>query len=122
MLKPNAVVNEKSSREEFDVNAQQVEAIQNLATRLRCEQVEARTGNMMIDQFVPWYFSVAFSFIFTYRARMPDMPAFAKHPRYRRNDAAPRVDTDDWVRIMSRRPEGSVARRVAQGAGRVGPG
>ena len=33
-LKPNAVVNEKSCTEEFDVNAQQVEAIQNLATKI----------------------------------------------------------------------------------------
>ena len=77
-LKPNAVVNEKSCTEEFDVNAQQVEAIQNLATKIRCQRMEARTGNVMIDQFVPWYFSVAFAFIFTYQAGMPDMPAFRK--------------------------------------------
>ena len=29
VLKPNAVVSEKSTQEEFDVNAQQVEALQN---------------------------------------------------------------------------------------------
>ena len=51
--KPNAVVNEHSSQTDFDVNAQQIEANQNLATRLRCERVEARTGHVMIDQFVP---------------------------------------------------------------------
>ena len=59
VLKPNAVVSEKSTQEEFDVNAQQVETIQNLATRIRMERVEARTGNVMIDQFEPLYFSVA---------------------------------------------------------------
>ena len=51
VLKPNAVVSEKSTQDEFDVNSQQVEAIQNLATRIRMERVEARTGNVMIDQF-----------------------------------------------------------------------
>ena len=110
VLKPNAVVSEKSTQEEFDVNAQQVEAIQNLATRIRLERVEARTGNVMIDQLEPLHFSVAFSFIFTYQAGMPDMPAFAKHPRYRRDDSAPRIDTEDWVRVMSRRVEASVSR------------
>ena len=103
-------MSEKSTQEEFDVNAQQVETIQNLATRVRCERLEARTGNVMIDQFVPWYFSVAFSFIFTYQSGMPDMPAFAKHPRYRREDSAPRIDTEDRVRVMSRCVEASVCR------------
>ena len=102
--------NEKSPQEEFDVNAQQVEAIQNLATQIRCQRLEVRTGNVMIDQFDPLYFSVAFSFIFTYQAGLPDMPAFAKRPRHRRDNSAPRIDTDDWVRIMSRRSEASVSR------------
>lgn len=92
------------------MNAQQVEAIQNLATRIRCQRLEARTGNVMVDQFQPLYFSIAFSFIFTYQAGMPDMPAFAKHPRHRRDDSAPRIDIDDWVRVMSRRIEASVSR------------
>ena len=64
MAKPNAAVKDKSSQAEFDVNAQQVEAIQSLAGRMRKESVEARTGNAMVDQFVPWYFSVACGFIF----------------------------------------------------------
>ena len=87
-----------------------MEVIQNLVSKIRCQRMEVRTGNVMIDQFVPWYFSVAFSFIFTYQCGMPDMPAFAKQPRYRRSDAAPRIDTDEWVRVMSRRIEASVAR------------
>jgi translation initiation factor IF-1 len=64
MAKPNAVVKEKSTQAEFDVNAQQVEAIQHLAGRIRKERVEVRTGNVMVDQFVPWYFSGAFGFYF----------------------------------------------------------
>ena len=110
VLKPNAVVSEISSQDELDVNAQQVEAIQILATRVPCERMEARTGNVMIDQFVPWYFSIAFSFIFIYQAGMPDMPAFAKHPLYRRDDSAPRLAIENWVRVMSRRVEASVSR------------
>ena len=47
----------------------------------------------MIDQFVPLYFSTAFAFIFTYNVGLPDMPAFAKHTRYRRKDDAPRIET-----------------------------
>ena len=38
------------------------------------------------------------------------MPAFAKQPQYRREDTAPRIETEDWVRVMSRRVEASVAR------------
>ena len=110
MTKPNAVVLENSSQAEFDVNAQQVEAIQHLAGRIRKERVEVRTGNVMIDQFVPWYFSVAFGFIFTYQAGMMDMPSFVKHPRYRRSADAPRIEAADWVRAMSRRVESSVSR------------
>lgn len=92
------------------MNAQQVEAIQNLSAKIRCQRLEARTGNVMIDQFEPLCFSVAFSFIFTCQAGMPDMPTFAKHPRHRREGSAPRIDTEDWVRVMSRRVEASLSR------------
>ena len=110
MTKPNAVVLENSSQAEFDVNAQQVEAIQHLAGRIRKERVEVRTGNVMIDKCVPWYFSVVFGFIFTYQAGMMDMPSFVKHSRYRRSADAPRIEAADWVRAMSRRVESSVSR------------
>ena len=73
-------------------------------------QYIVRTGNAMIDQFQPWYFGVAFAFIFKYCTGMPDMPAFMKRPRYRRKDGAPRVEAPLWVRIMSRRVEAQVAR------------
>ena len=98
-----------STQDEFDVNAHQVKEIRNLATRVLCERMEARTCNVMIDKFVPFYFSIAFSFIVTYQAGMLDMPD-AKHPRYRRNDSAPRIEIEDWVRVMSRRVEASVSR------------
>ena len=69
-----------------------------------------KTGNVMIDQFVPLYFSIAFAFIFTYNVGLPDMPAFAKHARYRRKDDAPRIETGPWVQAVSRRIEASLSR------------
>ena len=69
-----------------------------------------KTGNVMIDQFVPWYFGIAFAFIFTYNTGFPDMPAFTRRPRYRRSPDAPRIETELWVSAMSRRIEGSVSR------------
>ena len=52
------------------------------------------TGNKMIDQFEPWYFGVAFPFIFKYCIGMPVMPEWVKAPRYRREADAPRVEVD----------------------------
>ena len=43
-------------------------------------------------------------------AGMPDMPAFAHQPRYRRTGNALRIDTNEWVHLMSRRVEASVSR------------
>ena len=103
-------MNGNDSQSVFDVNVQQTEAAQNLVRRLRCERVEARTGNATIDQLVPWYFGLAFAFVFTYMAGMPDMTGVARQPRYRRFDNAPRMDTDQWVQVVSRRVEASVSR------------
>ena len=74
------------------------------------ERVEVNTGNAMIDQLVPWYFGVAFAFMFTYNAGVLDMPTFARHPRHRRTDDAPRIETGARVKAMSRRIEASVSR------------
>ena len=63
----------------------------------------------MIDQFVHWYFGVAL-FIFTYNDGFPDMSTFARRPRHRRTDDAPRIETGAWVKAMSRRIEASVSR------------
>ena len=38
------------------------------------------------------------------------MPAFAHKKRFRRSADAPRIETGEWVRTMSRRIEASVAR------------
>jgi len=68
------------------------------------------TGNKMLDQFEPWYFGVAFAFVFKYCTGMPDWPEFMKKRRYRRHAQAPWVDFDMWVRIMGRRVEAQLAR------------
>ena len=60
----------------------------------------------MIDQFQPWYFGIAFAFLFKYCTGMPDMPAFAKRSRYRRKADAPRIEINAWVQAMSRRVTG----------------
>ena len=63
------------------------------------------TGNAMIDQFQPWYFGIAFAFLFKYCTGMPDMYAFAEKTRFRRTDDAPRVEPPLWVQIMYRRTQ-----------------
>ena len=69
-----------------------------------------KTGNAMIDQFVPWFFGMAFAVIVTYHAGFPDMPKSARQPRHRRTGDAPRIETGAWVNAMSRRIEASVSR------------
>ena len=64
----------------------------------------------MVDQFQPWYFGVAFAFVFKYCTGMPDMPEWSQKERYRRSADAPRVELSDWVRIMARRVEAQVSR------------
>ena len=49
-------------------------------------------------------------FICTYNCGYPDMPAFALKKRFRRAADAPRLETGEWFRTMSRRTEASVAR------------
>ena len=38
------------------------------------------------------------------------MPNFARHPRHKRTDDAPRIETGAWVKAMSRLIEASVSR------------
>jgi hypothetical protein len=76
----------------------------------KVERLAIGTGNKMIDQFEPWYFGVAFPFIFKYCTGMPDPPAFTKKPRYRRTGDAPRVEAPMWVKVMSRRIEAQLNR------------
>ena len=63
------------------------------------------TGNEMQNQFKPWYFGIAFAFLFKYCTGMPDMPAWSKQPRHKRKADAPRVDLPLWVKLMTRRVE-----------------
>ena len=64
----------------------------------------------MLDQFKPWYYGVAFSFMFSYCTGMPDVPAFQETERYRRIEHAPRVEHPVWDKIMARRVEGQMVR------------
>ena len=68
--KMNAVVNERSTEDEVDINARHNTVLQDIVGQLneqkendhlRTERGEVKTGNAMIDQFVPWYFGVAFA-------------------------------------------------------------
>ena len=67
-------------------------------------------GSAMLDQFVPWYFGVAFAFLFKYCAGMPNMPDWNLQPRYRRTLDAPRIELPLWVRVMARRIESQLHR------------
>ena len=68
------------------------------------------TGTAMQPQFKPWYFGVAFAFLFKYGVGMPDMPAWSKDPRHRRSGDAPRVELQLWVKLMTRRVEQQLKR------------
>ena len=53
--------------------------------------------------------------MFTYNCGYPDQPAFAHKKRFRRAAGAPRIETGEWVRTMSRRIEASVERDYSFG-------
>lgn len=75
------------------------------------------TGNVMIDQFKPWYFGVAFALLFKYCTGMPDMQELAEEQRYSRAKDAPRVEPPAWVRYMSRRADAQLSRDYNFGFG-----
>ena len=64
----------------------------------------------MQPQFKPWCFGVAFAFLFKYGIGMPDMPEWLKDPRHRRTGDAPRVELQQWVKLMTRRVEQQLKR------------
>ena len=64
----------------------------------------------MIDQFQPWYFGVAFAFLFKYCTGMPDIPEYFEKERYRRDEDAPRIEGPLWVQVMARRVEAQLSR------------
>ena len=68
------------------------------------------TGNVLVDQFQPWYFGVAFPFCFKYCTGMPDVPEWCNQDDKRRLSDDPRVELPMWIRIMSRRVEAQLRR------------
>ena len=66
-------------------------------------------GRQIMNQFVPWFFGVAFPFCFKYGVGMLDMPEWQENARHR-GPAAPRVDLALWARIMTRRVESQFRR------------
>ena len=97
-----------ASRAISDGDAAKVANEYGLAKKV--ERKAISTGNAMIDQFEPWYFGVAFPFLFKYCTGMPDPPGFTKQPRYRREGDAPRVEAPMWVQVMARRIEAQLNR------------
>ena len=67
----------------------------------RVERLVASTGNQLVDQFRPWYFGIAFAFLFKYCIGMPDPPAFTDKPRHRRPAHAPRIEIERWTQTMA---------------------
>ena len=126
LRRPNAVVLEKSVLDATDYEAQRIAAVQALAEvpeeDLQDQGSEQDEGpapeqdviasNQAIDQFAPWYFGVAFAYLFQYCTAMPDPPTWGtyKDRRWRRGADAPRVPLHDWVRLMSRRVESQLTR------------
>ena len=126
-LAPNAVVCERTNEDGVDVVAQRAAAFQDIGALLekssqgtaksfpepdkkKPRKVAVSAGNVMIDQFKPWYYGVAFAFMFSFCTGMPDCPAFQESQRYRRQYGAPRVEHPVWDKIMARRAEGQLVR------------
>ena len=130
---PRAIVAEGNAGH----NASQVAqaALEEMATRLAppskapgnpaagLDTLEIRTGNQMLDQFQPGYFSIAFPFCFPHATACPDVFNVVKQPeeqaisegtRPRRqagNSNAPNVTFNKhWAPAMSRRVESQLRR------------
>ena len=94
-----------------EINGQRDDPVeQEIEGGRKVERLAVITGNQLIDQFQPWYFGIAFAFLFKYCIGMPDMPQWSRKPRYRRNTDAPRIETNRWVQVMSRRVEAQISR------------
>ncbi|CAE7580167.1 unnamed protein product [Symbiodinium sp. CCMP2592] len=132
LQRPNAVVLEKSGCDVIDGEGQQEAALRALAEDIAPDQLAEEdcddalaeqadetvperqivSSTTPMDQFAPWYFGVAFAFLFKYCTAMPDPPNYGKYAdkRWRRNEAAPRVTLQDWTRLMSQRIESQLNR------------
>ena len=78
VLEPDAVDSEdevpSSKRQKLSIGDAQIISEEHKHVK-KVERLAVSTGNTMIDEFEPWYFGVAFPFIFKYCTGMPDMPA-----------------------------------------------
>ena len=126
LKRPNAVVLEKTGLEAVDYEAQRLEAVRALAEvaeeDLRDSGSEQEDGpapetdvvsrSTPMNQFAPWYFGVAFAYLFQYCTAMPDPPNWGefRDKRWRRPPEAPHIGLADWVRTMSRRVESQLGR------------
>ena len=116
LLKPNAVVLEKSSAGFHDINARHVSAMEDIVhhsdgtAETTLPEVVLYTGTKLLDQFQPTYFGLAFPFVFPYGLGMPDPPHWSKQARHRRAASEPRIELSTWVRTLARRVEAQVSR------------
>eukprot|EP00975_Prorocentrum_lima_P020129 4238753-Prorocentrum_lima.AAC.1 len=96
----------------IDIVTQKTQALHHIATELESQskrptKLAATTGNSMIDQFQPWYFGVAFAFLFTFCVGMPDKPDFQEDDTRLRSRL---LEHPIWDSIMARRVEGQFIR------------
>ena len=111
--RPNAVVDEKSSTEGGDINARRITALTTIVDQLQTDKeggqgdIVVSTGSDMLDQFQPWFFSIAFAFCFKSGIACPDLK---KRNRYRRIKSAPEVTIERWCELMVRRVEAQFRR------------
>ncbi|CAL1148725.1 unnamed protein product [Cladocopium goreaui] len=116
LLKPNAVVLEKTTAGCHDLNAQHVSALEEIVTRSLpasaqpLPEVTLYTGTKLLDQFQPLYFALAFPFVFPYGIGLPDVPQWSQRKRLRRHPDDPHVELNTWVKVMARRIEAQVSR------------
>ena len=116
--RPRAVVAEGESNDQQDANAVTVAALRNLIDDAASNQkqkkavptIEVRTGNIMVDQFQPMYFGIAFVFCFKYCTGCPDVANTTQTEilgdrRHGADPGAPHVNIHEWAAAMMRRAE-----------------
>lgn len=115
---PRAAVPEGSSPQDPTTTA--IAALQELEEGLKTanqrsnmqqQNMEIRTGNILVDQFQPYYFAVAFCFCFQYATACPDvanttMPNDQRKSRRKERDPqAPSLQIFEWAASIQRRVE-----------------
>ena len=116
--RPRGVVAEGESTDRKDANAIAVSALNDMVQsacrkggdRSSVPTIEVRTGNVMLDQFQPLYFAVAFVFCFKYCTACPDImkamqTEMVGDRRHIAEPNAPNVNIHEWAGAMMRRVE-----------------